>query len=140
MYTIFRTFFKKANFFKKVLAAVIQLYNSKYVLLILSTGKEENSSEDELLLGHVRQGSLRHRGSLSSGGGSGLGPGGVYDGSGGGLGPGGVYDGSGGQPIYINEDRIDAISIQSNIFQKNVFQLFDNFFKTFSISFNFFND
>ena len=71
-----------------------------------------------------------------------MGPGGVYDGSGGGsgLGPGGVYDGSGGQPIYINEDRIDAISIQSNIFQKNVFQLFDNFFLTFSISFHFFKD
>ena len=63
-----------------------------------------------------------------------MGPGGVYDGSGGGggLGPGGVYDGSGGQPIYINEDRIDAISIQSNIFQKNVFQLFFfNFFHFF---------
>ena len=69
-----------------------------------------------------------------------MGPGGVYDGSGGGggLGPGGVYDGSGGQPIYINEDRIDAISIQSNIFQKNVFQLFDNFFFNLFHFFQFF--
>ena len=31
-----------------------------------TSGKEENSSEDELLLGHVQQ---RHRGSISSGGG-----------------------------------------------------------------------
>ena len=124
----------------EVLAAVIQLYKSKYCSYFLLTGKEENSSEDELLLGHVRQGSLRHRGSLSSGGGGGLGPGGVYDGSGGGggLGPGGVYDGSGGQPIYINEDRIDAISVQSNIFQKNVFQLFENFFFNFFHFFQFF--
>jgi hypothetical protein len=58
-----------------------------------------------------------------------LGPGGVYDGSGGGggggggLGPGGVYDGSGGQPIYINEDRIDAISVQSNVISNRLLHL-----------------
>ena len=74
----------------------------------------------------MRQGSLRHRGSLSSGGGGGgLGPGGVYDGSdiGGGLGPGGVYDRSSGQPIYINEDRIDAISVQSNVISNRLLHL-----------------
>ena len=76
----------------------------------------------------MRQGSLRHRGSFSSGGGSGgggLGPGGVYDGSdvGSGLGPGGVYDGSSGQPIYINEDRIDAISVQSNVISNRLLHL-----------------
>ena len=54
-----------------------------------------------------------------------MGPGGVYDGSGGGggLGPGGVYDGSGGQPIYINEDRIDAISVQSNVISNRLLHL-----------------